>query len=157
MSFEPKFEKPLWTEEPTAQEDEQKEEEQNDELSQCHLDLNDAVKTASLNSVLMRYMRSKGSRLETLINELQSVIENQRKEIETLQQSNAEPQSLLQSETSAGSDDQVMSEYPCYGDDDIEELEEEDLMEPSNQPSKNPPLPPTFEPDEDRSKFGVSH
>lgn len=120
------------------------------ELYQCHQDLNDAVKTASLNSMLMRYMRSKNSRLETLIQELQSFVDLQRQEIESLQQASPDKSVPLLSEPlDAGQ--LIVDDYPCVGDSD-------NNISPSDQPS-NPTLPPAFIPDNEVPKsdvFGVS-
>lgn len=63
----------------------------NHELNQCHRDLDDAIKKSTTNSVLMRYMRSRNIQLETLVNELQSFVDIQRKEIESYQSSSKSP------------------------------------------------------------------
>lgn len=73
----------------------------NTELDHCRQDLNDAIKTAASNSVLMRYMRSRNIQLETLVQELQGFLDLQRKEIEILQRANEETkQSRLPEPTS---------------------------------------------------------
>jgi len=132
LTFEPIFEKPLW-----AHEDEM-EIEDKDELDQCHQNLNDVVKQASLNSVLMRYMRSKTSRLETLIQELQTFVDIQRQEIQSLQQANEE-KTPLQSESLT--ENALTNELPCVD-------SSENVVHPTNQPSSELPSP-SFLPDDE--------
>jgi hypothetical protein len=140
LSFEPVFDKPLVEKQQrqikkTFVEEKVEIEPDTHELSQCHRDLDDAIKTAASNSVLMRYMRSRNIQLETLVQELQSFVDLQRQQIETYQSNNKAP---LQTESVVP---EMVDDLPCT---------EEDKS-PSDQPTI--PLPgPSLLPDEEQIK-----
>ncbi|KAI6202758.1 hypothetical protein M3Y94_00477500 [Aphelenchoides besseyi] len=57
-----------------------------DDLERCYQNLDETARSASANSVLMRYMRMKNNRLESLLSELQTLVNVQKRELEQVQQ-----------------------------------------------------------------------
>ncbi|KAI6207476.1 hypothetical protein M3Y96_00012900 [Aphelenchoides besseyi] len=91
-----------------------------DDLERCYQNLDETTRSASANSVLMRYMRMKNNRLESLLSELQTLVNVQKRELEQVQQKQWTTESrLLQPVSEAESVLSSVEISPCSSSKDI--------------------------------------